>query len=69
MTYAQKIIQKFGGVRPMAHALKAPPSTIQSWGETGYIPARRHREVIDAGVIAGVPIGPADFFESEGQVA
>lgn len=68
MTYAERIVEKFGGTRPMAGLLGIPPSTVQSWKEAGVIPARRQGEVLDAARCEGIDLGPADFF-NEGQLA
>jgi len=55
-TPAERVIAKFGGIRPLADALGYTPSTVQGWGERGVIPARQIPKVIAAGRSAGVPV-------------
>lgn len=63
MSYAEKIIAKFGGTRPMAELFDIPPSTVQSWKDAGVIPAKRHQEILDRGRDLEDPITPNDFFD------
>lgn len=63
MSYAAKIIEKFDGTRAMAAALELPPSTVQSWKETGLIPAKHQQKVLDTAREKNIEIGPADFFD------
>ncbi len=42
---AETVIERFGGVRPMATALGVPASTVQGWKERGSIPEGRHAEI------------------------
>lgn len=65
MTIASRIIKRFGGIRPMASALGVSPSTVQTWSEGGFIPARRQQEVLAAAKDKGVDLSPADFFDAE----
>lgn len=62
MTSAARIIEKFGGTRPAAEALGVPPSTVQSWKQSGVIPARRQPDVLKAARERNIPVAPADFF-------
>ncbi len=62
MNVAECIIAKFGGVRKAAKKGKWAPSTVQSWKDAGYIPARRQPEVLEAGRDLPDPVTPADFF-------
>ncbi len=63
MSYAEQIIKRFGGIRPMAARLNIPPSTVQSWKYAGIIPARRQAEVLEAARRDGIALSHADFFE------
>ncbi len=63
-----KIIQLFGGIRPMARILtgatgrRVPPTTVQGWLQRGIIPAARQGDVLAAAKAEGLALGPADFF-------
>jgi len=63
------IIQKFGGINPMARKMTealgkaVPPSTVQYWSESGFIPARRQVEVMESARFHSIELAPADFFE------
>lgn len=61
MTYVSKIIEAFGGVRPMARAINRPVSTVKSWGDRGSIPDRQKAEVIARAEALRLPLGPSDF--------
>lgn len=63
MNPAERIVEKFGGTRPMARITGRPPSTIQSWKDAGFIPARHQPDVLMLGRTAGIDIGPGDFFD------
>lgn len=63
MSQAERIIEKFGGIRPMAEAMKVPPSTVQGWKEAGFIPSRRQQAVLSTARARGIELSPADFFE------
>ena len=63
MSYASAIIDKFGGTRKMANTLGLPPSTIQSWKDTGLIPAKHQQTVLEQGRSLENPVVPEDFFE------
>lgn len=67
MGYAAKIIDKFDGTRPMANSLGLPPSTVQSWKDTGLIPAKHHQNVLDKARELKIDISPADFFDTPDQ--
>lgn len=47
----------------MATALGLPPSTVQSWKDSGLIPAKHQQPVLDKAHEMGLPVMPADFFE------
>ncbi len=44
----QDVIQRFGGIRPMARAMKVPASTVASWKRRGRIPRHRRQEIAEA---------------------
>ncbi|HYD29858.1 MAG TPA: mitofilin family membrane protein [Azospirillaceae bacterium] len=39
------LIGKFGGIRPMAHKLSVPVTTVQGWKKRGAIPTNRHGDL------------------------
>lgn len=45
---AQEIIQRFGGIRPMAAKLDVPVTTVQGWKKRNIIPETRRDDVIEA---------------------
>ena len=45
---ALEIIDRFGGIRPMAAKLDVAVSTIQGWKERAAIPANRHKDILAA---------------------
>lgn len=46
----------------MAGLLTLPPSTVQSWKDSGFIPAKHQQLVLDKAREHGIDISPADFF-------
>lgn len=56
----------------MARALTVPeaervfkPSTVQSWKDSGYIPAQHQNWVLQRSRELGIGIVPADFFDAQ----
>lgn len=62
MSYVSKIIETFGGVRPLARAIGRPVSTVQSWKDRGSIPDDHKSAVLITANELGIPLVPADFF-------
>lgn len=62
MTYAQIIIDKFGGVRAAASAIGYPPSTVQGWKKRGSIPDEQKPIVLDAAARNGIALSRLDFW-------
>ena len=60
-TQAERVIAKFGGIRPMAAKLAIAVTTVQGWKERGTIPPRRQAEILAAAQAAGVELTEADF--------
>ena len=46
MHEGRNLFERFGGVRPMADVLDEPPSTVQSWKNTGRIPSTKQPDVL-----------------------
>jgi hypothetical protein len=61
MTVSERIIEKFGGVRPMAAALGKPSSTVFRWKLSGVIPLKHIEAVIAAAKARGVTLEHSDF--------
>jgi hypothetical protein len=61
MTPAQYIIHKLGGTRRAAALIGVPPSTVQSWKESGFVPARRQAHVLDVAAANGIALAASDF--------
>lgn len=62
MTYVVRIIDRFGGIRPMAAALGKPVSTVQSWKVRGSIPDPSKPEVLAKARELKLDLRPEDFF-------
>lgn len=62
MSYVEKIVHVFGGVRPMARAIQKPPTTVQGWKDSKSIPDREKPRVMEAAGEAGIVLKPEDFF-------
>lgn len=68
MSYAHRIIDNvFGGSRKMSAQLsidgkRYPATTIQSWKDSGVIPARHHDWVLRRARELKLGLGPEDFF-------
>jgi len=54
-----EIIERFGGIRPMASKLGVTVTTVQGWKERGHIPEGRLSQIIAAAATHGVDIGIA----------
>ncbi|MTH66724.1 carph-isopro domain-containing protein [Paracoccus shanxieyensis] len=64
MSYAQHIIQKFGGVRATATAISRAPSTVQGWKDRGSIPDDQKLVVLEAAEALGLAVTRDDFWPS-----
>ncbi|HEV7371589.1 mitofilin family membrane protein [Arenibaculum sp.] len=53
---AERIIEKFGGIRPMAHKLEIPVTTVQGWKKRGAIPTARHADLLAAATRHGIAL-------------
>jgi hypothetical protein len=63
MSLAHKIIGRFGGTHATARALGIPPTTVQSWKDSGTIPARHHQRILEKSRALETPLTPDDFFD------
>src|SRR5579859_4589619 len=55
------IIDRFGGIRPMATKLAVPVTTVQGWKKRGIIPQVRHADILAAAAREGIAIDPAEL--------
>src|SRR5918995_1216106 len=60
-TAAERIIEKFGGIRPMAHKLNMPVTTGQGWKKRGAIPSNRHPDLLAAASRHNVTLDQAEL--------
>lgn len=56
MSAAETVIQRFGGIRPMARIIGRKVSTVQGWKEAGYIPSRHLATVLSAAEANGITL-------------
>lgn len=52
-----QIIDKFGGIRPMAAKLGIAVTTVQGWKARGHIPENRRQQILEAAKSLGVDLG------------
>lgn len=57
----ERIIERFGGIRPMAHKLNIPVTTVQGWKKRGAIPLARHADLRAAAAKHRVKLNEADL--------
>lgn len=57
---AGAIIEKFGGIRPMAAKIDAPVTTVQGWKKRDVIPGTRRQQIIDAAQNNNIDLGDLD---------
>jgi len=60
-----RIIDRFGGIRPMATKLAAPVTTVQGWKKRGIIPQARHADILAAANREGIALDPAELAASD----
>lgn len=54
---AEAIIEKFGGIRPMASKVIVPVTTVQGWKKRNVIPANRQSQIADAASRHAIDLG------------
>lgn len=60
-TAVERIIERFGGIRPMAHKLDMPVTTVQGWKKRGAIPLSRHADLRAAAAKFSLALDDADL--------
>jgi hypothetical protein len=66
---AERVIAKFGGIRPMAAKLAIAVTTVQGWKERGTIPQRRQAEILAAAHSTGIELTEADFMTESAEAS
>lgn len=51
-----EIIERFGGIRPMASKLGVAVTTVQGWKERGHIPANRYKQISASAAEHGIEL-------------
>lgn len=52
-----EIIERFGGIRPMANKMGVPVTTVQGWKQRNAIPMNRRDDIIQAATANGIDLG------------
>ncbi len=53
---AEDIIERFGGIRPMANKMRVPVTTVQGWKKRNVIPGNRRDEIAEAAEANGIDV-------------
>lgn len=61
MSYVEKLIDAFGGVRPMARAIGRAPATVHGWRKRATVPDHEKVRVWRTAGSLGVDLSPLDF--------
>jgi len=59
------IIERFGGIRPMAGKLDMPVTTVQGWKKRGIIPQSRHADILSVAVREAIAVTAAELAEAD----
>lgn len=54
LTNAEQIIERFGGIRPMASKMAVPVTTVQGWKKRNVIPENRRADVLRAASVNNI---------------
>ncbi|GIL40792.1 COG4223 family protein [Roseiterribacter gracilis] len=54
----ERVIETFGGIRPMAAKLDVPVTTVQGWKKRNAIPRARHADILVAATKHGLAVDP-----------
>ncbi len=58
---SERLIQRFGGIRPMANKLEVPVTTVQGWKKRGAIPSTRLNDLRLAAQRHGIKLDEAEL--------
>jgi len=65
-TPAERVIARFGGIRPMANKLDIAVSTVQGWKERGHIPESRRAEIRDVAKALDIALDEDELRQATG---
>lgn len=65
MTYVDRIVTTFGGVRSLARRMGKPSSTVSGWVSRGSMPDDEKAAVLAIAQADGLNLSPQDFFPFE----
>ncbi len=68
-TAVDRLIERFGGIRPMAAKLDIPVTTVQGWKKRSAIPASRHSDIVDAAEKHNISMEGIDLAAAEQPIA
>jgi hypothetical protein len=60
-TLTERIIDRFGGIRPMAAKIDTPVTTVQGWKKRGIIPQSRHIDIAAAAARENIAVDAAEL--------
>jgi hypothetical protein len=60
-----RLVERFGGIRPMAAKLDIPVTTVQGWKKRSAIPATRHNDILAAAEQHGISLDGIDLTAAE----
>ncbi len=61
----EQVIDRFGGIRPMAAKLDMPVTTVQGWKKRGVIPAARHADILAVASRGGIALSQAELAQTD----
>jgi hypothetical protein len=61
----ERVIDRFGGIRPMAAKLDTPVTTVQGWKKRGIIPQSRHADILAAAAREGIAVDAAELAQTD----
>lgn len=58
---AEDLIERFGGIRPMAAKLGIPATTVQGWKKRGHVPDSRRADILAAAAAHGIALSAEEL--------
>ncbi|MDB5491896.1 MAG: hypothetical protein JWO78_1745 [Micavibrio sp.] len=69
LTNAEAVIERFGGIRPMATKMNVPVTTVQGWKKRNVIPGNRRDDVLDAAQLYNVDLSDIIASQNDNEPA